>query len=1566
MKTILKNIPKKALSLVISLAVILCSLGGTLITFAEATENGLYNVTDASPAIPMFVNTKLDLGDITVELENRSVYCGNTLDWSFVNADDNNGSIKVDNNAKTITAYTDGTYKLIAENDESSNIIYVIVNKKTGDAEVDYAFNLVNLDFENGDKFDQDKWVYSIGKGEKPSSVSPATFASEPELFYKVDMPSTVKQSNRLKLGGYYTNYMVFYTDDILSDFRDYDFSANVDIPSSDDSANNINRGFILRANINKNVAYYVSGVNNNQSLFKLANDSNDTHSGTGLVFAHYPYGSVSIGGIGKGTFGNQYGENENSYYLWGVEANTYHSLGTSETDSAYKKFVIEDKGGEPDDAYMFNDGNAETIRNFNIQLQGDNVKYTLDNKTLLDTTQVVYRLKNPMRSNTAYTTDNKEFDFATAFSEHGVSEAGNAIGFEVVHATMYIYSVNVKLLGIDGAEDIPVATEVEGLDYYEVTDRSPAVPMFAGTKVSLADIRVELEGGSKLLANALTWTPTETYTGVEISNGYITAKTAGSYKFTVNKGEAINTVYIMVNEYGNYDFEIVSYNDFSEEAFNANWVYAIRDGKTPTSAEGVLTIKPSDHNRFYRVEIPNTAIQTNCFRFVGNRTNYLLFYTNPILSDFADYVFSSNVIVTDDYHNNSSRGFVLRANINPNAEIYDTTNATASSIFTLPGDTDTATGTGLYFVNHPYGGITVGAYGQRWLDNSTATGTWGNYNKGFHTLGGNYDDFKVLDNCDSFNKNYLLTKTTPVMTNRTVDITVIGNDVKYTLDKTYTVLDTINNDTVYQISNATSATTQATSDVFGYDAAFAERGVSDAGNAIGFVLSHNEMNIYSFSVKLAGIEGDNDMPKFEHEITHKVSLNSKSYLPSTILNSEATWQVTENEYFEIYDTGVIVALKTGSATVNCTIIKDGEEIEQEVTIFVTEYNEDAYTHIVETDKAVIEKVSAGNYTITFDDDFELDYSGLTINGSAKIRLDELKVNPVATGKAFTFNVADYGAENLQNIKVKFATGSQYIYNIGASTKLFDDGILGLRFTSRIPAIKYGGNEEGVDYGALDNTLTVDGNTVTPIIVGTLVCPEILVGNRELALSNDDIAAIVGGDDVTTVAIGNQEARNVIIEKLADTTAAYSDFNVVITQIPDNLGDAQIMARGYIIYQDGNTYGVVYSDETVKNYSTVTANAAKPVQPLNVVTTDPADYNTGNDSDKIIITWGASCTQSTLSASQVTGVRPSYPAYLAENLGTSFKVFNAGAAGETAKAIMSRANVCDIYLQYDISFEEGSQVSNIFFRGVTADMTEESVGSMKTESNSTKFINCWVVDGDGNNVYYTNSKNNLPITRMNGSTTKVAKVIIDGKSYILEEINDFGSAYPFATNNIWGAFGRLHLRRTDGSTEAIKLTAGSKVTFDYSDFYDTSEKPYCVLVQLGGNGVNINATEAPEVQQEKIQSLMANVEKIVAISDRALYLVPHYWSYDATDDYAAKFGEDKIIPVRHYMLDDVFEDYDIIPTERDIEYMNETGMIAPQFWAVDNGTFDPHFTAIGYKVVADLAYQKGVALGYWK
>ena len=84
-----------------------------------------------------------------------------------------------------------------------------------------------------------------------------------------------------------------------------------------------------------------------------------------------------------------------------------------------------------------------------------------------------------------------------------------------------------------------------------------------------------------------------------------------------------------------------------------------------------------------------------------------------------------------------------------------------------------------------------------------------------------------------------------------------------------------------------------------------------------------------------------------------------------------------------------------------------------------------------------------------------------------------------------------------------------------------------------------------------------------------------------------------------------------------------------------------------------------------------------------------------------------------------------------QNLGGQYLVYNAGDAGETATAILSRANLEEIRLQYDVTFEAGNEYSATINRSILPE------GASALSSSS--YTNCWVVDKNGNNVYYTSN-----------------------------------------------------------------------------------------------------------------------------------------------------------------------------------------------------------------------------------
>ncbi len=549
-----------------------------------------------------------------------------------------------------------------------------------------------------------------------------------------------------------------------------------------------------------------------------------------------------------------------------------------------------------------------------------------------------------------------------------------------------------------------------EELEPYYVTDASPAIPMFQGKYIDISSLSIEI-GDEFVSGDDAIWSAEEGASARKIGN-YIYAEAAGKTKFLLEHQNNTQEVYVIVNATeGDYDFKLVDY-DFSTNEFNADeWIYAVANGAKPSS---VTTINAAtQHDKYYRNEFPTSFIQTitngKRLNFYATYTNYLLFYTNPILTHFADYELSTVASSQGDSSAWVNRGFVLRANINTNAQVYDGTNATEAAIFRLPEDTTTATGTGLYFVNYIYGGICLGAYGKGYFDGTTTAASGQNrygYNSyGFHTLGEDYEQYKIIDGKDSgatFDKNYLFT--VKYASRRTIDITVKGNDVKYTIDKNYTVLDTINNENVYQIKNAMTTSVKdgveqyPTSNAeFDFDTAFDAHGVTEAGNAIGFSITHNGTYIYSFCVKLAGIESEKDMPKTVDVEFYEVADDgtSNSVVPMTAgkkldidkllirINdnsysaqdfnwsggSDTTSQIKDGYLYSYSKGGTVLTgtLKTNSAVVKKLYVVAKNEGDTEYTIYSGDYRSSINATDVSDWRTTVVDAKGGEFTSAYD-----------------------------------------------------------------------------------------------------------------------------------------------------------------------------------------------------------------------------------------------------------------------------------------------------------------------------------------------------------------------------------------------------------------------------------------------------------------------------------------------------------------------------------------------------------------------------------------------------------------------
>ncbi|MBE6806332.1 MAG: DUF4886 domain-containing protein, partial [Ruminococcaceae bacterium] len=533
------------------------------------------------------------------------------------------------------------------------------------------------------------------------------------------------------------------------------------------------------------------------------------------------------------------------------------------------------------------------------------------------------------------------------------------------------------------------------------------------------------------------------------------------------------------------------------------------------------------------------------------------MMYKSDVISDFTDYTVSSRMRMAkaSDLQWKTS-GFAVRANF-------------------PASDLSTSSTMNLFY--RPNVGATVAPI------NNYSMYTY--QGRGFHTLGdAGHTEFAEGG---KFYSN-------DTAADHTVSTTVSGEDVVMSVDGNV-LFDSTKTVYLYNVGVDPVTNTEYTSFATDYAATVK----TDAG-MVGFVNREINIEAYDFTVKL-NITSDSVLPEMakisdeDINVTPdgyivNVSLNSKAYLPSTIYGFNATWGAAKNEYFEVYENGGIVALKEGTETISCTLDVNGNGVQGEVTVTVGDYDDEAASKFINSDKATVAPTDTdGKYVITFVDDAYVKYDTFTVNNSADIRIDELEETPVSSGKSFVFNVADYGAENLNDIWVRFETTdadtqSSAVYTLGATIPEIGYGV---RFTSRIPAIKYSTTTDNVRIGALTDSIVIDGKSVTPVKIGALLIPEVLLGENTLTLSESYVNDLAAGTEVTEVTVGNYDAKNVTIKNLSDITAIYADYNVLLKDMPESMKDKEIAYRNYIIYEIDGTYAVKYEDVVTRSYEDV-------------------------------------------------------------------------------------------------------------------------------------------------------------------------------------------------------------------------------------------------------------------------------------------------------------------------------------------------------------------------------------------
>ncbi len=180
------------------------------------------------------------------------------------------------------------------------------------------------------------------------------------------------------------------------------------------------------------------------------------------------------------------------------------------------------------------------------------------------------------------------------------------------------------------------------------------------------------------------------------------------------------------------------------------------------------------------------------------------------------------------------------------------------------------------------------------------------------------------------------------------------------------------------------------------------------------------------------------------------------------------------------------------------------------------------------------------------------------------------------------------------------------------------------------------------------------------------------------------------------------------------------------------------------------------------------------------------------------------------------------------------------------------------------------------------------------------------------------------------------RVIIDGVKYSIE----------YKKGGEDGRDGTYTLVRSD-ATSPLTLKKGTPVKYDYSEQFGSC---HVAIVLMGANG-------GPPVEER-----IAECKKFADYYENYIIICPFYGE-DDFEKYEAAFGKNVANP-RKYGYEEAHKAYDLEIAKMDEWCIMKKRM--PATFLYEKNKESCHMSDIGYKLLADVVYKKGVELGYWK
>lgn len=628
------------------------------------SDIALYTISNASPALPMFVNTTVDLGSLVVEFEDGMFVPGNALIWTL---EDATANVEINNTAKAIKAYGTGVYKISARraSDNQTKTIYAVVN-----AQGDYNFYIVNLNFANATDYVADDWKVAVSRSRGDQLVS--NYKYDDESSWK-SWAKTSVTGGALKLGYNYNrsweggNGTVahFYVNPVLEQFSNYTIETSVLINGTNASDPSFEYHFsvFMRAPLNTD---YTKGKETFANL-GLGGGKQTVLVGSLRYFGGM--GFANIGGNGayatnnsqwvstsffSGEVYDKITNLENPDYDW-VLSNVYRSAYTPGSKPVYSKGA-----------------NGNNPRNVAITLNGNDVKYTINGNTVLDTATNDVKSLTFVNTGEICAEPNAAQSYSADTLRSNISSCATkgAIGFGATQNSIHIYSLKVKL-NVSSDADMPASTPIVNNYVYEVKGTAPAIPMFVNTKVNLNDVGFQFTDGGRWYAGSeLTWSVDDSCTdkgSVVLNNN---TKTVAAVKTGVYALRAVNSngteegrFYAIVNNTGDTEFKLADLDFTKAGSYVAGeWLYGTKDGTGYEFSTSGFANNDNGRSKVVSWSDKGLAIGVRPSDSKAYGTNVLL-YNNLAMRDFSDYTIKASIVHPDtEDGTKAATGFIARA----------------------------------------------------------------------------------------------------------------------------------------------------------------------------------------------------------------------------------------------------------------------------------------------------------------------------------------------------------------------------------------------------------------------------------------------------------------------------------------------------------------------------------------------------------------------------------------------------------------------------------------------------------------------------------------------------------------------------------------------------------------------------------------------------------------------------------------------------------------------------------------------------------------------------------------